>query len=70
MTIVIIVRGIDLSMIAKLAVPAGLILKMVQNRHSVFGAFAAAASLACLACLLGMPVVSVVYFLLYLISEP
>jgi len=46
MAIVIIGRGIDLSMIATLAVPAGLILQMVQNGHSVFAAFAAAAVLA------------------------
>ena len=43
MAIVIIGRGIDLSMIATLAVPPGLILQMVQNGHSVTEAFAAAA---------------------------
>jgi len=42
MAIVIIGRGIDLSMIATMAVPPGLILQMVQNGHSVSEAFAAA----------------------------
>jgi ribose transport system permease protein len=46
MAIVIIGRGIDLSMIATLAVPPGLILQMVQNGHSVSEAFAAAGVLA------------------------
>ena len=46
MAIVIIGRGIDLSMIATLAVPPGLILQMVQNGHSVTESFAAAAILA------------------------
>src|SRR5271169_4122912 len=46
MAIVIIGRGIDLSMIATLAVPAGLVLQMVQNGHSVLEAFAAAAALS------------------------
>ena len=46
MAIVIIGRGIDLSMIATLAVPPGLILQMVQNGHSVPEAFAAAVVLA------------------------
>src|SRR5579863_825734 len=45
MAIVIIGRGIDLSMIATLAVPPGLILQLVQNGHSVSEAFAAAAIL-------------------------
>ena len=46
MAIVIIGRGIDLSMIATLAVPPGLILQMVQNGHSVTESFAAALILA------------------------
>jgi ribose transport system permease protein len=46
MAIVIIGRGIDLSMIATLAVPPGLMLQMVQNGHSVPAAFIAASSLA------------------------
>jgi len=46
MAIVIIGRGIDLSMIATLAVPAALVLQMVQNGHSVVEAFAAAAALS------------------------
>jgi len=46
MAIVIIGRGIDLSMIAALAVPPGLILQMVQNGHSISGSFAAALILA------------------------
>src|SRR6202162_1114358 len=46
MAIVIIGRGIDLSMIATLAVPPALVLQMVQNGHSVPEAFAAAAVLA------------------------
>jgi ribose transport system permease protein len=46
MAIVIIGRGIDLSMIATLAVPPGLILQMVQNGHSVSESFAAALILA------------------------
>jgi ribose transport system permease protein len=45
MAIVIIGRGIDLSMIATLAVPAGLVLQMVQNGHSVAEAFTAAIAL-------------------------
>ena len=35
MAIVVIGRGIDLSLIAALAVPAGLVLQMVQNGHSL-----------------------------------
>jgi ribose transport system permease protein len=46
MAIVIIGRGIDLSLIATLAVPPGLVLQMVQNGHSVPAAFAAAIVLA------------------------
>src|ERR1700739_601451 len=42
MAIVIIGRGIDLSMVATLAVPPGLVLQMVQDGHSVPTAFAAA----------------------------
>jgi len=42
MAVVIIGRGIDLSMIATLAVPPGLILQMAQNGHSAAGSFAAA----------------------------
>ena len=45
MAIVIIGRGIDLSMIATMAVPPGLILQMVQNGHSVSEAFARPSSL-------------------------
>ena len=45
MAIVIIGRGIDLSMIATLAVPPGLILQMVQNGHSVTESFAAQMSM-------------------------
>ena len=40
MAIVIIGRGIDLSMVATVAVPPGLVLQMVQDGHSVFEAFA------------------------------
>jgi ribose transport system permease protein len=46
MAIVIIGRGIDLSMIAMLAVSPGLVLQMVENGHSVAEAFAAAVALA------------------------
>jgi len=42
MAIVVIGRGIDLSTVAILAVPPGLVLQMVQNGHSVPVAFAAA----------------------------
>jgi ribose transport system permease protein len=42
MAIVVIGRGIDISMVATLAVPPGLILQMVQNGHSVSEAFLAA----------------------------
>ena len=46
MAIVVIGRGIDISMVAMLAVPAGLILQMVQDGHSLSTAFAAALALA------------------------
>jgi ribose transport system permease protein len=46
MAIIVIGRGIDISMVAVLAVPAGLILQMVQDGHSVSVAFAAALALA------------------------
>jgi len=46
MAIIVIGRGIDLSMVAVLAVPAGLILQMVQDGHSLPAAFAAAFALA------------------------
>ena len=46
MAIVIIGRGIDLSMMAMLAVFPGLVLQMIQNGHSVPVAFAAAVALA------------------------
>jgi ribose transport system permease protein len=45
MAIVVIGRGIDISMVAALAVPPGLVLQMVQNGHSVSAAFAAALAL-------------------------
>lgn len=48
MAIVIIGRGIDLSMVATLAVPPGLVLQMVQDGHSVPAALAAALLLAIL----------------------
>ena len=46
MAVVVIGRGIDISMIAVLAVPVGLILQMVQNGHSVPVAFVAGIALA------------------------
>jgi ribose transport system permease protein len=46
MAIVVIGRGIDISMVAVLAVPAGLVLQMVQDGHSLPAAFAAALALA------------------------
>lgn len=46
MAIVVIGRGIDISMVATLAVPAGLVLQMVQDGHSLPMAFAAALALA------------------------
>lgn len=45
MAIVVIGRGIDISMVAALAVPPGLILQMVQNGYSLPAAFAAALAL-------------------------
>jgi ribose transport system permease protein len=48
MAIIVIGRGIDISMVAVLAVPAGLILQMVQDGHSVTVAFGAALALALL----------------------
>ena len=46
MAVIVIGRGIDISMVAVLAVPAGLILQMVQDGHSVPVAFLAAIALA------------------------
>ncbi|MGH9884646.1 MAG: ABC transporter permease [bacterium] len=46
MAIVVIGRGIDLSMIAAMAVPAGLVLQMVQDGHSVAAALGSALALA------------------------
>jgi ribose transport system permease protein len=46
MAIIVIGRGIDISMVAVLAVPAGLILQLVQDGHSLPFAFAAALALA------------------------
>ena len=46
MAVVVIGRGIDISMIAVLAVPVGLILQMVQNGHSVPAACLAGFALA------------------------
>jgi hypothetical protein len=46
MAIVVIGRGIDISMVAVLAVPAGLVLQMVQDGHSLPMAFGAALALA------------------------
>ena len=46
MALIVIGRGIDISMVAVLAVPAGLILQMVQDGHSVPVAFVAALALA------------------------
>ncbi|MEO8559680.1 MAG: ABC transporter permease [Rhodospirillales bacterium] len=45
MAVVVIGRGIDISMIAALAVPPGLVLQMVQNGYAPGTAFAAAALL-------------------------
>ncbi|MBV8488652.1 MAG: ABC transporter permease [Planctomycetaceae bacterium] len=42
MAIVVLGRGIDISLIAALAVPAGLVLQMVQDGHSLAGSIAAA----------------------------
>ena len=46
MAIIVIGRGIDISMVAVLAVPAGLVLQMVQDGHSVPLAILAATALA------------------------
>ena len=46
MAIIVIGRGIDISMVAVLAVPAGLVLQMVQDGHSIPVALAAALLLA------------------------
>ena len=46
MAIIVIGRGIDISMVAVLAVPSGLLLQMVQDGHSVPAAFVAALALA------------------------
>lgn len=46
MAIVVIGRGIDISMVAALAVPAGLVLQMVQNGHPVSEALVASVALA------------------------
>jgi ribose transport system permease protein len=46
MAIIVIGRGIDISMVAVLAVPAGLVLQLVQDGHSVPFAFVAALALA------------------------
>ncbi|MGA2552930.1 MAG: ABC transporter permease [Burkholderiaceae bacterium] len=46
MAVVVLGRGIDISMIAALAVPPGLVLQMVQDGHSVPAACAAALVLA------------------------
>ena len=46
MAIVVIGRGIDISMVAALAVPPGLVLQMVQNGHPVSEALLAALALA------------------------
>ena len=46
MAVIVIGRGIDISMVAVLAVPAGLVLQMVQDGHSLPASFAAALALA------------------------
>src|SRR3954451_4790007 len=46
MAIVVIGRGIDISLIAALAVPPGLVLQMVQNGHSLPVALATALGFA------------------------
>jgi ribose transport system permease protein len=46
MAIIVIGRGIDISMVAVLAVPSGLILQMVQDGHALPTAFLAALGLA------------------------
>ena len=45
MAIVVIGRGIDISLIAALAVPPGLVLQMVQDGHSISGSLATAFAL-------------------------
>ncbi len=45
MAVVVIGRGIDISLVAALAVPPGLVLQMVQNGHSVPSALGAALAL-------------------------
>src|SRR4029079_631808 len=46
MAVIVIGRGIDISMVAVLAVPAGLVLQMVEDGHSLHAAFGAALALA------------------------
>src|SRR5438270_2097257 len=46
MAVIVIGRGIDISMVAVLAVPAGLVLQMVQDGHSLPAAFMSALALA------------------------
>jgi ribose transport system permease protein len=46
MSVVVIGRGVDLSLVASLAVPAGLVLQMAQHGHTVPSALAAALALA------------------------
>lgn len=46
MAIIVIGRGIDISMVAVLAVPAGLVLQLVQDGHALPVAFVAALALA------------------------
>ena len=46
MAVVVIGRGIDISLVASLAVPPGLVLQMVQNGHSVPAALSAALALS------------------------
>jgi ribose transport system permease protein len=46
MSIVVIGRGVDLSLVASLSVPTGLVLQMVQHGHSVPTAFVAGLALA------------------------
>src|SRR5436305_13547710 len=45
MAIVVIGRGIDISLIAALAVPPGMVLQMVQDGHSLLASLAAAFTL-------------------------
>src|ERR1700691_165229 len=46
MSVVVIGRGVDLSLVASLAVPAGLVLQIAQHGHSVPSALTAALALA------------------------